>query len=404
MSVAAAPAQGVRAYGQVLRLPGARTFVAAGILARFPRATLSLGIILLVSATTGSFASAGLVVAPLVGGMAVAAPLWSSRMDRYGQARVILVSLGCLVLAASGLLTLVLTGAPFWTWLVAAFITGAATPDLTSAVRARWTVLAPESQRTAALALETIADQMVFIAGPPAITAVAAAVDPAVAMLGSLGLGVIGGVWLASQRGTQPAVSPRGPRTGLVLPPAGVVPVALACIALGGVFGAFDVSLVGWAEVGGRPWLAGPAFSALAVAIAIGSVITGARAWKLSPAARYIGFAAVSAVVAAALPFAQSSAPVLFGAILLLGLAVSPVMVSGILVASARAPKGRVTETLAYPTAAMSLGVPIGGVIAGAALDATGPATALVTIAVSLASAAAIAAAGEALLRVGRRR
>jgi predicted MFS family arabinose efflux permease len=404
VSVAAAPAQGVRAYGQVLRLPGARTFVAAGILARFPRATLSLGIILLVSATTGSFASAGLVVAPLVGGMAVAAPLWSSRMDRYGQARVILVSLGCLVLAASGLLTLVLTGAPFWTWLVAAFITGAATPDLTSAVRARWTVLAPESQRTAALALETIADQMVFIAGPPAITAVAAAVDPAVAMLGSLGLGVIGGVWLASQRGTQPAVSPRGPRTGLVLPPAGVVPVALACIALGGVFGAFDVSLVGWAEVGGRPWLAGPAFSALAVAIAIGSVITGARAWKLSPAARYIGFAAVSAVVAAALPFAQSSSPVLFGAILLLGLAVSPVMVSGILVASARAPKGRVTETLAYPTAAMSLGVPIGGVIAGAALDATGPATALVTIAVSLASAAAIAAAGEALLRVGRRR
>ncbi|MFV9424091.1 MFS transporter [Microbacterium sp. S1037] len=400
MSAAAETRQGVRAYGQVLRLPGARSFVAAGILARFPRATLSLGIILLVSAVTGSFASAGLVVAPLVGGMAIAAPLWSSRMDRHGQARVILVSLGCLVLAASGFLALVLTGAPFWTWFVAAFVTGASTPDLTSAVRARWTVLAPESQRTAALALETIADQMVFISGPPAITAVAAAIDPAVAMLGSLGLGVLGGVWLASQRGTQPLATPRGPRRGLVLPPAGVIPVAIACIALGGVFGAFDVSLVGWAELSERPWLAGPAFSALAVAIAIGSVITGARAWKLSPAARYIGFAALAAVVAAGLPLAQGSAPVLFGVILLLGLAVSPVMVSGILVASARAPEGRVTETLAYPTAAMSLGVPIGGVIAGAALDATGPATALITITVSLALAAAIAAAGEALLRV----
>lgn len=402
MSATTTEAQGVRAYGQVLRLPGARGFVAAGILARFPRATLSLGIILLVSAVTGSFASAGLVVAPLVGGMAVAAPLWSSRMDRHGQARVILISLGCLALAASGFLALVLTGAPFWTWLVAAFITGAASPDLTSAVRARWTVLAPPSQRTAALALETIADQMVFIAGPPAITAVAAAVDPAVAMLGSLGLGVIGGVWLAAQRGTQPAPAPRGPRQGLVLPPAGVVPVAVACIALGGVFGAFDVSLVGWAELSERPWLAGPAFSALAVAIAIGSVITGARTWTLSPATRYIGFAALAAVVAVALPFAQGSVPVLFAVILLLGIAVSPVMVSGILVASARAPEGRVTETLAYPTAAMSLGVPIGGVIAGAALDATGPAAALVTIAVSLALAAVIAAAGEALLRVGR--
>lgn len=402
MSVAA-EATGIRAYGQVLRLPGARSFVAAGILARFPRATLSLGIILLVSAATGSFGSAGVVVAPLVVGMAIAAPLWSSRMDRHGQARVILISLGCLVLSASALLALVLTGAPFWTWLVAAFATGASTPDLTSAVRARWTVLAPESQRTPALALETIADQMVFIAGPPAITAVAAAIDPAVAMLGSLVLGLVGGVWLASQRGTEPARTDTAGRPRFVWPPAGVVPVALACIALGGVFGAFDVTLVGWAEVGGRPWLAGPAFSALAVAIAVGSVITGARAWRLSPIARYIGFAALAAVVALALPVAQGSAPVLFAAILVLGLAVSPVMVSGILVASARAPEGRVTETLAYPTAAMSLGVPIGGVIAGSALDATGPATALITIAVALAAAAAVAAVGEALLRVSRR-
>lgn len=400
---AAAEATGVRAYGQVLRLPGARTFVAAGILARFPRATLSLGVILLVSAATGSFGSAGIVVAPLVGGMAVAAPLWSSRMDRHGQARVILISLGCLVLAASALLALVLTSAPFWTWLVAAFATGAATPDLTSAVRARWTVLAPPSQRTAALALETIGDQMVFISGPPVITAVAAAVNPAVAMLGSLTLGVVGGVWLASQRRTQPAASAATGRARLVLPPAGVVPVALACIALGGVFGAFDVTVVGWAEVGGRPWLAGPAFSALALAIAVGSVITGARAWKLSPIARFIGFAAAAAIAALALPLTQSVTPVLFLAILLLGLLLSPVMISGILVASARAPEGRVTETLAYPTAAMSLGVPIGGVIAGSALDATGPATALVTIAVALACAAAIAAVGEGVLRVARR-
>ncbi|MCI9859334.1 MFS transporter [Microbacterium proteolyticum] len=403
MSVAAETGQGVRAYGQVLRLPGARSFVAAGILARFPRATLSLGIILLVSSATGSFASAGIVVAPLVGGMAIAAPLWSSRMDRYGQARVILVSLGCLVLTASVLLALVLSGAPFWTWLVAAFFTGAATPDLTSAVRARWTVLAPPAQRTPALALETIGDQMVFISGPPAITAVAAALDPAVAMLGSLGLGVVGGVWLAAQRGTEPARSiPQRPR-GIVLPPLGVVPIALACVALGGVFGSFDVSLVGWAEVDGRPWLAGPAFSALAVAIAIGSVVTGARTWRLSPAARFILFAAVAAVVSLALPVAEQAVLPLFGVILLLGLTVSPVMVSGILVASARAPEGRVTETLAYPTAAMSLGVPIGGVIAGAALDATGPAAALTTIAVSLGLAAIIAAAGEALLRLRRR-
>ncbi|MFZ8396200.1 hypothetical protein ACO1L9_14365, partial [Staphylococcus aureus] len=92
--------------------------------------------------------------------------------------------------------------------------------------------------------------------------------------------------------------------------------------------------------------------SALALAIAVGSVITGARAWKLSPIARFIGFAAAAAVAALALPLTQGLTPVLFVAILLLGLLMSPVMISGILVASARAPEGRVTETLAYPTAA----------------------------------------------------
>ena len=63
MSAAAETSQGIRAYGQVLRLPGARWFVAAGILARFPRATLSLGIILLVSAATDSFGAAGMAAA-----------------------------------------------------------------------------------------------------------------------------------------------------------------------------------------------------------------------------------------------------------------------------------------------------------------------------------------------------
>ncbi|MDQ1082569.1 hypothetical protein [Microbacterium sp. SORGH_AS_0344] len=245
---------------------------------------------------------------------------------------------------------------------------------------------------------------MVFISGPPVITVVAAALDPAVAMVGSLALGVIGGVWLASQRRTEPAPSPGPAQRRLVLPPLGVVPIALACIALGGVFGAFDVGVVGWAELSERPWLAGPAFSALAGAIAVGSIITGARAWRMSPAARFIGFAGLAAAVALLLPLAEGTAPLLFVAILALGLTVSPVMVSGILVASARAPEGRVTETLAYPTAAMSLGVPIGGVIAGAALDATGPAAALITIAVSLVCATAIAAVGEALLRLRRRR
>ncbi len=209
--------------------------------------------------------------------MAVAAPLWSSRMDRHGQARVILISLGCLVLAASALLALVLTAAPFWTWLVAAFRDrcGDARPHLGGARavdRARPAVAADRGPRTR----DHRRPDGVHL-GAAGHHRGRGGREPGGRDARSLTLGVVGGVWLASQRRTQPAASAATGRARLVLPPAGVVPVALACIALGGVFGAFDVTVVGWAEVGGRPWLAGPAFSALALAIAVGSVITGAR-------------------------------------------------------------------------------------------------------------------------------
>ncbi len=390
------------AYSRLLRVPGSVPFVVAGVFSRYPRSTLSLGVILLVSAGTASFAAAGIATAVLVSGMAVSAPFWSTRMDRHGQRPVLVAALACLVASVSALLVLVAVGAPLPAWLVAALAMGLSTPDIAAAVRVRWSALVRGDDLATAFAVETVADQMVFVTGPPLVTILAASLNPAAGIVVALLVGVAGGAWLAAQNATEPPIVPRAHRRRQILPPAGVVPVSIACIGLGAMFGSFDVSVVAWADALDAAWLAGIALAITSVGVAVGSILVGARVWRSGPQHRFIGFAAAGTVIAAALPVAAERGWLL-GLVPLFGLVVSPVMVSAITLAAARAPRDRVTESLAYPTAGMSVGVPIGGAVAGFALDAQGPAAGLVITAVALAAALVVAAAGDGFTWLRRR-
>ena len=85
-------AAGFSAYRALLSDPRARAFSLAGFVARTPLSMTALGIVLLVSATTGSYARAGLITAVATVAGAVAAPLWGRTMDRVGQARVLVLA------------------------------------------------------------------------------------------------------------------------------------------------------------------------------------------------------------------------------------------------------------------------------------------------------------------------
>ena len=85
-------------YGQLLRTPGAWTFLLPGFAARQPFAMLTIGIVLLVQHTTGSYGSAGAVAAVTGVSMALFAPQSGRLADRFGQ-RAVLVP-GVLVHAA----------------------------------------------------------------------------------------------------------------------------------------------------------------------------------------------------------------------------------------------------------------------------------------------------------------
>ena len=76
-------------YRRVLGLPGALVFSLSGLVARLPISMVSLGIIVLVSERTGSYARAGTVSAAFLVANALVSVLQSRVLDRLGQSRVL---------------------------------------------------------------------------------------------------------------------------------------------------------------------------------------------------------------------------------------------------------------------------------------------------------------------------
>src|SRR6478735_7564831 len=82
------------AYRRVFSRPGALAFSATALVARLPIAMMTLGIVLLVSALTGSYGLAGQVSAAYIIGNAVFAIPHGRLTDRFGQRRVLYVDAG----------------------------------------------------------------------------------------------------------------------------------------------------------------------------------------------------------------------------------------------------------------------------------------------------------------------
>jgi MFS family permease len=391
-------------YRGLLRMRGTGLFVAAGWFGRFPRACMSLGIVLLVQGETGRFALAGLVAAAFVAGMAVGGPSWSAAMDRIGQARVLTLSLCALTVTSLALVAVVHSGAPQWLWFVIAVLCGVSSADIGSAVRARWVALLDDSGRHAAFSLESVADESVFVVAPPIATVLAASVDPAAGVVVALASGIVGGLVLVLARSTQPDAVPTGRRRTAreLLPPVGILPVAIAGIAIGAMFGSFDISAVGWADARGVPGLAGLAIAALGLSTAVGALVYGSIRWRSSPFRRYLAFGSAFAVLIPLLPLSAGSL-LLLPATFVVGLVLAPVLIGGFAIAGSRAPEGRTTEVLAYPATGMSIGVTIGATLAGALLDGGGVLGGLTFSACAGVSVVALAAVAEATLRLAKR-
>jgi MFS family permease len=206
----------LKTYRSLLSIPHARAFVLAGFVARLSISMRALGAVLMVSELTGSYGLAGAVAAAALLGEAVAAPRLGRLVDRYGQRRVLLLSLA---VHSAGTLALVIStqlSGPNWMLLATAALSGAAALQVGSLVRARWSALVRDSPvLEAAFALESTLDELIFVLGPALVTALALGVAPGEGLLGALVLTTVGSLALGELRldGVLVRRSSDGPRS-----------------------------------------------------------------------------------------------------------------------------------------------------------------------------------------------
>jgi hypothetical protein len=391
-------------YARLFTVPGSAAFSFAGWIARLPIPMLGLGAVLLVAGETGSYALAGAVSGTLALSFSLVSPQWARAMDRRGQGAILRWAMAAYLLSGVAFVGVVVAGGPRWTWFLLAALTGASGPNIGSLVRARWAqALEDPTRRQTAFALEAVVDEVVFVVGPPLVTLLATLVAPPVGFLTGIVLGAVGGFWLAGQRATEPAVQavdPAAPARRWAALNATVLVVAGTYLAVGVVFGAMDVVVVGFTDAEGAP-----AFAGLALAVYAGGSLVAGLAYGVARlpgtlTSRFLGTAVLFGL-AAQLLWSVGSLVVLIATGFVAGLTIAPVLVSGLSLVESRVPRSSLTEALSWTTTGLTLGVTAGSAVAGWAVDHWGAQSAFAVPALAAALAAVLALCGAPLLLRG---
>jgi predicted MFS family arabinose efflux permease len=202
-------------------------------------------------------------------------------------------------------------------------------------------------------------------------------VSPVVALETTAGLCLVGSLWLASQRATQPDVT--GEEHGArVREPLGwrlLTPLVIVMVGLGGLFGGVEVVTVAFAKAEGSAAAAGWLLASMAAGSLIAGLVTGAVTLRQRPAVRVRWGATALTASVAPLPFLPGLA--LVAAVLFLaGLAIAPTLVAAVSMVEQTVPPARLTEGIAWVTAGIVSGVAPGSAIAGVVVDETSASTA----------------------------
>ncbi len=363
-------------YGQLLRTPGAWTFVLPGFLARQPFAMLTIGIVLLVQHTTGSFGTAGAVSAATGISMALFAPQSGKLADRFGQRAVLLPGVAVHAASVAALLTLALLDAPLWALLVVAVPTGASTPQVGPMVRARWAARLSDSPlMSTAAAFESVTDEFTFVVGPVLATALCTSVHPAAGLIAEAVLTLAGGLLFAAQHRSQPAAHRTkegdAPRTSALSVP-GVRVLIAVFLGIGSVFGGMQVSLTAFTESIGQPGINGVLYGIFAAGNMTAGIVCGAIAWKVGPRRRLLVAYGLLALATTPL-WALTAVPLLGLTGLVVGLCIAPALITGYTLVESLVPASARTEAFTWLTGAVALGQAAAATTAGQLTDRFGP-------------------------------
>ncbi|MGW3247919.1 MFS transporter [Streptomyces sp. NPDC001070] len=405
-------------YSAVLRTPYAfRTFGAA-LVGRLSYGMISLSLVLAVKGSTGSYGTAGAVMALFGMTSVLLSPARAALVDRYGP-RGALTPMAC----AYALLLMALaaatcrSGASGVLLALLAATAGSCTPPLGPVMRTVWSALLTDRRlRQRAYSLDAVAEELLFVTGPLlvgvlvglAVPAVGVAVSAALVLTGTLAFVSSPAVHAAGFHATpvepagtpgdSSATEPAGPpsgrqRRGSV---SGLRQVIALAAGAGVCLGAMDLLVVAFTEQQRRPGAVSWLLAALSAGSAVGGLAYGATTWRTSARKR---LPLLTAAMALALAGAGMSPDlrVFAGAVTLAGLFVSPAVSTAYLIADESAAAGTRIRAGAWVNTAINAGSASGTAAVGLLIDSLPLAACF-----AIAAAPVLAAAGAAWERTQR--
>ncbi|WP_375055154.1 MFS transporter [Zobellella sp. DQSA1] len=361
-------------YRELFEARGAKSFSLAGLVARIPLPMTGIGIITMLSQLRGSYGLAGAVAATFVLTYALMSPQISRLVDRHGQGRVLPAAAGISVLGI-----LLLLACSYWQTPDGALFIGAVLagfmPSMSAMVRARWTAAYRGKPRLqTAYSLETVLDEVTFIAGPPLSVGLSVALFPQAGPLVAAMLLAVGVLAFAALRGTEPPVEQHAAAlgsAGSVIRLADVRLLTLLMVAMGVIVGTVDIVSVAFAEQVGRPAAASIVLSVYAIGSCLAGLLFGALKLK-TPLYRLLLLGGL-ATAATTLPllFAGNIAG-LAGAVFVAGLCFAPTMIVAMSLVERMVPENKLTEGMTWLLAGLNIGVALGAAVSGQIVDMDG--------------------------------
>ncbi len=368
-------------YLTVIRTPGALPVFLSAIIGRMSFATVTLGCIVLLASTTGSYAIAGTTSGALGLANVVLAP-WRARfVSRRGQ-RLGLRLLALAYAAGVGALAAAATWhAPVVVLIGLAGFAGAVAPPVGAAMRMRWRrLVVGEEYLQKAYSLDAVSEELVFTIGPVLAGLLMGAVIPQAGLLASAVLAIIGcfGMTRGVQQQHQPESTPGGFFQLRIFRTRGFAAVLIATAATGVVIGTVDVVIP--AQTAPDDTLSGLLLGAMALGSGVGGLAYGARAWPGRPTTRLTVLAIAMAAACAGLGLAPVGL-VLAAGLVITGLTLAPAMVTGYLAVDQCISDADRLEAHTWVNTAVNAGAAAASALGGIALGHVTPALAFVTAA-----------------------
>ncbi|RWO90161.1 MFS transporter [Mesorhizobium sp.] len=359
-------------YAEIFRAPGAKGFAVAGFMARLPIAMAPIGIVAMLSQTRGEYWLAGAVSATYALANAFVAPQISRLVDRLGQTRIVVPTTIIAVLAFAVLIAAANQDWPVWTLFVSALL-AAAMPSIPAMVRARWTeIFWGRPQMNTAFAFESVADELVYIAGASLSVGLSAALFPEAGVLVSTLFLAFGSAAFILQRSTEPRVRPvdrNSSGSAIRLRPVQIITLAL--IFIGATFATTEVTTVAITKELGQPGAASLVIGVYALGSFVLGIIVGALSLK-APLQRQLAIAVALVALGTLLPLTADTVPLLALTVFISGVAISPTFITAFGLIERHVPEAMLTEGITWVMTGIGIGMALGSFAAGAMVDAFG--------------------------------